>query len=146
MKYEFVVLGQPVGKGRPKFSNMGNFVRAYTPDKTTNYENLVKIAFQCNENCKHLGDAPLGVKIVAFFQTPKSLSKKKQAMAESGELRPCTKPDVDNIVKIVLDALNGIAYDDDRQVVKLSFNKFYSTEPRVVIEIEQLDLSEVITL
>ena len=53
-----------------------------------------------------------------------------------GLLRPTTKPDIDNVIKAVLDGLNGVAYADDSQVVALSASKCYSDDPRVVVIVE----------
>lgn len=134
---KFVVYGEPVAKGRPRFSSRGGFVRSYTPEKTLNYENLVKISFDmCKDKEKIEGE--LQVIINAFFPIPKSTSKKKQQMMLDGSVHPTKKPDTDNIAKTILDALNGRAFDDDKQVVVLHVEKHYSNEPRVEVEITEV--------
>lgn len=82
-------------------------------------------------------DIPVRVKITAFYAIPKSFSKKKTEEAESGKIRPLTKPDIDNVVKIVCDALNKVAYRDDTQVIEVVACKYYGKEPKVVIEIDE---------
>jgi Holliday junction resolvase RusA-like endonuclease len=69
------------------------------------------------------------------MEIPKSWPKKKQAQAENNEISP-GKPDLDNIAKTVLDALNGVCYEDDAQVVILSVTKCYSREPGVMVRVD----------
>lgn len=83
-------------------------------------------------------EAMLRVVINAYYPIPKSASKKKQAAMLAGTLRPTKKPDCDNVVKVVLDSLNAIAYHDDVQVVDVGLRKWYSNEPRVVVAIEEI--------
>lgn len=68
---------------------------------------------------------------------PKSKSKKVKQKMLAGEMRP-QKLDCDNIAKVVLDALNKLAYNDDKQVVELIVEKYYADTPRVEVEIECL--------
>lgn len=138
MKKKFVILGEPTGKGRPRFSKVGNYVKAYTPDKTVSYENLVKVEYmiQCGNYMFEKG-IPLDVRIHAYYSIPQSESKKKKGMMARNELRPMKKPDMDNVVKIILDSLNKIAFYDDVQVVDCQVRKFYSNNPRVVVVIQE---------
>lgn len=132
----FEIPGEPGAKARPKFSTQGGFVRAITPEKTVNYETLVKLAFQ--EQCPGVyfdHDKALGMWVYARRSTPKSASKRKTARMVGGDIRPGKKPDYDNIGKIVSDALNGIAYKDDAQIVDGRTIKLYSAIPSVVVEI-----------
>lgn len=139
MPVKFEVLGVPVGKGRPRFSTQGGFVRAITPEKTANYETLVRLSYQQKyAGCTFEKNVPLMADITALFPIPKSASKKLQAKMLSGAVRPTKKPDCDNIIKAVLDALNGVAYYDDSQVVKICIRKRYDTNPRTIIEIIEL--------
>lgn len=137
MKVKFTVLGEPQGKGRPRFTKVGQYVKTYTPDKTVSYENLVKLEYrrQCKDYMFEKG-RPVDIRILAYYPIPKSVSKKKQAMMIANELRPMKKPDTDNVVKVVLDSLNQIAYHDDVQAVDCQVRKFYSENPRVVVTIE----------
>lgn len=138
MKVSFTVLGDPMGKGRPRHTTMAGFAKPYTPAETASYENLVKIEYrrQCG-TLKFEKDVPLDVRITAYFQIPESASKKKKALMEAHKIRPTKKPDQDNINKIVCDALNRYAYHDDAQVVDCQIRKFYSHNPRLVITIQE---------
>lgn len=140
MKLKFTVLGEPAGKGRPRFRSAGAFVQTYTPEKTVNYENLVKLEYrrQCG-NHKYGKEIPLDVRITAYFGIPKSASKKKAQLMRDRKIRPMKKPDFDNIGKIVCDSLNDIAYHDDAQVVDAQVRKFFSDDPRVVITIQEAE-------
>lgn len=64
---------------------------------------------------------------------PKSWSKRKQADALAGQLMPTTKPDLDNCVKAIFDAVNGIVWTDDVQVVGLRVRKVYGATPGVQV-------------
>jgi Holliday junction resolvase RusA-like endonuclease len=134
--YRFTVPGEPMGKGRPRVTKHGS----YTPIDTQNYEALVKQMFSIRyPGNDPVRDVPLSVKICAYFSVPASAPvKKKQAMLE-GMIRPTKRPDIDNIAKIITDALNKIAYHDDAQIVDIKVEKYYSLTPRVEIRIERWD-------
>lgn len=85
-------------------------------------------------------DNEIEVNIMAYFGIPKSTSKKKTALMLNGFINPTKKPDADNIAKIILDSLNGIAFHDDSQIVRLVVEKRYSNNPRV-----ELTLTEIAT-
>ena len=139
MRLNFTIPGEPAGKARPKFSTFNGHVRAITPKQTVSYENYVKLAYGqvYPGRVPFEKDVPLLVTIKAYFKMPASVSKKKrQAMLED-RIRPTKKPDADNLAKAVLDALNGIAYYDDSQVVTLTVDKLYSDTPRVEVEITE---------
>ena len=78
------------------------------------------------------------MRVIAYFRIPSSVSKKKAEMMRKHLIRPVVKPDFDNIGKIVCDALNGIAYYDDAQVVDAQVRKFYDDAPRVVVTISEV--------
>lgn len=136
MKVIFTVPGEPQGKARAR--TCGG--HTYTPEKTVLYENLIKTEYarQCgNRKFSILSDGtaqPVAVRIEAVYGIPKSYSKKKRERALNGELAPTKKPDADNIAKVVCDALNGVAYVDDTQVVDLRVFKRFG-EPCVTISI-----------
>lgn len=136
-KIKFTILGNPSGKGRPRFSTQTG--RAYTPKKTVMYENLVRTEYgiQCG-NFMFADDSMLDMRILAFYEIPKSTSKKKRALMLNGMIRPTKKPDMDNVVKIIADSLNKVAYRDDTQIVDCQCRKFYSDTPRVEVIISQL--------
>lgn len=130
MIYSFTVHGAPIAKGRPRFSVRGGKVRTYTPAKTSTHEE--NIAWQAKQAIKRPLEGAVGMEIVTYHPIPKSASKAlKQAMRDSS-VRPTTKPDADNILKLVADALNGIAYKDDKQIVHAGVAKHYGA-PRTEI-------------
>ena len=121
----FTIPGKPFGKQRPRVINKGSFSTTYTPKETVQYESLVKLYFQ-------------QVRILAFYEIPKSTSKKKkQAMLEK-KIRPTKKPDFDNIGKVICDSLNLVAYHDDSAIVDAQVRKFYSERPRVEVIIKSI--------
>lgn len=131
----FTIPGEPKGKGRPKFSRQGNFVRTYTPEVTASYENLVRLEYQRQCGIFIGKDIPLTMDIRAYFGIPKSASKVKREAMLSGDIRPTKKPDMDNIVKIIADSLNSFTYHDDSQIVSCTVEKYYSDRPRVDVYI-----------
>lgn len=135
MIFTFSIPGKPCGKQRPKFGAG----RTYTPEKTVNYENLVKLRFkQAYPNAEPIAaKVPIMARVTAYYPIPANTTKKKLDDIKCGLVRPTNKPDTDNIAKICLDALNGIAYHDDAQIVRLFVEKWYSTEPHVRIEIAE---------
>lgn len=132
----FKVIGEPVGKGRPRFTRAGT---TYTPRKTAEYESLVRLEYerQCS-GLPYPKGIPIKMEINAFFGIPRSTGVKSRERMRSGEIRPTKKPDVDNIAKIIADSLNGIAYHDDAQIVSCTVHKRYSSEPRVEVSIGEV--------
>jgi Holliday junction resolvase RusA-like endonuclease len=130
----FVVKGEPVAKGRPRVSKFGT----YTPTKTVNYENWVKQSFCMAYKSHEPTEQPLKVCVIAYFSIPKSKSQKVKLQMLKGRIRPAKKPDIDNVIKSITDALNALAYKDDSQIVEMSAKKYYSDEPRVEISIEEV--------
>lgn len=135
MNLKFEILGKPMAKARPRLSKSGF---AYTPAKTVNYENLVRYTFQ-REFPLHIPfENNLEVYITAIFEIPKSYSKKKKKELLETHDNYNHKPDVDNISKIILDSLNGIAYKDDSLITILHVNKEYGLQPKVIVEIKEV--------
>lgn len=120
---EFIVYGEPQGKARPRFARTNKGVRTFTPQKTTEYEERVQLAYRQVYKDEPI-QKPVKVYIQAHFSMPKSWSRKKKV--ESLLHRPTKKPDVDNIAKAICDALNGVAYKDDSQIVELNVSKYYA--------------------
>jgi Holliday junction resolvase RusA-like endonuclease len=135
---QFTVYGTPVAQGRPRFSSQGGFTRAYDPKKSKDFKKYVKLV-AAEHRPKKLFEGPLQLFIRVYKPTLKNFSKKKLAAAESGELRPVTKPDVDNYVKGIKDACNQILWKDDSQVVELLASKWYSEKPRIEIMVVPID-------
>lgn len=135
----FTIPGRPFGKQRPRVVKKGRFSSAYTPKETVQYENLVKLHFQQEAHGEMFPyDAMLDVRIFAFYEIPKSTSKKKKEAMLAREIRPTKKPDFDNIGKIICDSLNLVAYHDDSAVVDAQIRKFYSEQPRVEVVIKKI--------
>ncbi len=134
----FEIPGKPQGKARPRIVRNKYTGKSHgiTPEKTQAYEDLVRWSWKAAGG-RFLGDRLLEVHITAYFATPKSYSKKKVREIEENGLRPVCKPDLDNIQKVILDALNRLAYNDDAQVVKISCEKLYALDgrERVVVTI-----------
>lgn len=150
MPEPFVVVvlpGAPKGKGRPRFSTIGGFARAYTPKETRDYENALKAAgIAAMAGRPHLDEA-VSVAIRAYVPVPDSWSQKKRAAALAHEIMPTSKPDLDNIEKLT-DGLNHhpprfkgdkekrpIIWRDDSQIVAKQSIKMYSDNPRLEIAV-----------
>lgn len=134
---EFTVPGEPVAQGRPRFSTRGSFVKAYDPEKSKDYKAYVKLVSMAamNERSLKSFDGAIAVSIRAYVSVPKSKSKKFRENALKGLEHPTKKPDCDNIAKILLDAMTGIVYEDDKQIIKLVVEKFYDEVPRVEVTV-----------
>lgn len=133
----FKVYGAAVPKQRPRISGR----RAYTPKRTKDYEERVLQEFRSSYSGFYPAfgkDVPVSVEIRIGQTIPKSWSKKKRLQAELGEIVPLSRNgDIDNIAKSILDALNGFAYEDDCQVVRLKITKLYSVEPYAEVWLEE---------
>ena len=136
------VLGEPMGKQRPRATFVAGHATIYTPKKTQGYE--ARFASAYGE--KYPNEEPLtcacSVTIRAYFSLSKAdfnshgEPNKKGTAKLKDEIQCTKKPDCDNIAKAVLDGLNGVAFQDDNQVVSLTITKAYSLRPRVEVEIE----------
>lgn len=141
---KFSIPGQPFGKQRPRVVSRGTFSKAYTPKETVSYENLVKLMYSQAAKGKMFPDGTmLDVRIIAYYDIPKSTSKKKRKEMLEHKIRPAKKPDWDNIGKIVCDSLNLVAYHDDSAVVDAQVRKFYSENPRVDVTIKVIGPNEI---
>lgn len=131
-------MGEAKAKQSVKFANIGGFMRKYTPKEMVNYANWVKISFQ-KEHPTHLPSMLDGyyleIKIFVYMKVPSSFSAKKKDLALNGYLRPDKKPDWDNISKNICDALNGIAWPDDKAIVDGSVHKLYAETDYVMVTI-----------
>ncbi len=111
----------------------------YTPKQTSEYEKLVRASYTAVSKMFFDKNIPLEISIVALFSIPQSKGKKLKDSMLKGDILPTKKPDSDNIIKIILDALNGACYHDDAQICKISFEKKYSEIPRVEVKIKSLE-------
>jgi len=127
-------------KPRPRFAKIGKFVRTYTPKTALTYERYIASEYQ-RLGGKYYGTEPLLITIIFYFKLPKNKPKYMHWCCNNGFRLICDNhKDLDNLAKAVLDALNGIAYDDDKQVISLEINKDYTAEQeRIEIFIEQAE-------
>jgi len=136
MSLGFELPGEPRGKGRPRFSSKGGFVKTYTDAKTRDYESRIREAARKAMYAAELEPTshPVSVRIVVSSCPPVSWTKKRRLAALLGKELP-KKPDLDNVAKAVLDALNGVVYQDDVQVWRLVVNKLYAGAASLQVEI-----------
>lgn len=132
--YKLIIPGTPIAKGRPRVGKFGT----YTPPKTVNYENLVQLCYMDQVEGQLL-TGPVALSIEFYFPIPKSISKKDKAKMQTGDIMHTKKPDIDNCIKSITDALNGFAYRDDSQVVLVQAYKLYADDPRVEVTIKGVD-------
>ncbi len=132
---DFTVNGAPKGKGRPRFARATG--HAYTPTPTVNHEALIRLHAQLAMHGGAPIAGPIALTITATFAVPASWSKKRRAAALNGTTRPTTKPDFYNCAKLC-DALNGVVWLDDKQVVDGRVVKVYGEQPGTRFVIEQL--------
>lgn len=141
----FTVPGEPIPKGRARIGKMRTatgktIAMAYTPKKTRDFEQLVGWHARVAMGAKPPLAGPVALTITAYLPVPPSWSKKKQAAALAGQVRPTARPDADNVAKAALDSINKVVFADDSQVVTLTVHKHFSGEPRLEVEILPLDL------
>lgn len=126
---DFIVPGEPQGKGRPRIVKIGGFSRMATPAKTAAYEGLIALAAQ------QAGVTPLAgavfLSITLVHGIPASWSKRKREQALKRKVLPTCKPDLDNVLKAVGDGLNGVAWADDKQIAQVAAVRLYGTKPHL---------------
>ena len=159
-----VLEGDPRGKGRPRFSSHGGFVKVYTDAETAAYEELIQIEVLRLIGQQALIDRTRQIKRASFIQAYKdfggqpiftgpvrvemeiyhpiraSWTKAKKAAALAGHIAPTLKPDPDNVAKIWFDAFNDCMWKDDTQVINLSVERSFAEEPSVLVRVIPLDL------
>ena len=165
MTVSFTVQGPPQGKARPRVCRINGKSVTYMPRKTVKYERLIRARFVTeldklhtefsagkdneilrffNEKNQTLQrpyfekDIALEMKILALFPMPKNVSKRVKKSMLDGDILPTKKPDCDNVIKVICDALNGVAYADDKQICKIHFEKKYTQNPCVMVEIKDI--------
>jgi Holliday junction resolvase RusA-like endonuclease len=129
--YVIRVPGEIRGKGRPKFGGG----RVYTDAKTLSAEAWVR---HCAVQAvgQPMFDGPLDLAVEVTVAVPQSWPRKKREAAFSGSLRPTGKPDADNTLKLLADALNNVVWRDDAQLVDVRISKRYGDEPGAVLRIQ----------
>jgi len=127
-----IIDGIPTPKGRPRYFSRNGRVVVYTPEKTKAAERRIRVAFNLEYMMLQPLDYPLHVHLHFVMPIPKSISKVKRAKMIGAPHHK--RPDLDNLSKTVLDALNGALYGDDGIVSKLSASKVYGEHPQTIIE------------
>ena len=131
--------GNPIAKARPRWAKWG----LYSPKKTVNYETQIKERFASEYPGFTPIDGPIRLEIRAHMMIPSSMSQKKRLLMSEGKIRPDKRPDIDNLIKAGMDALQGLAFRDDKQVVELEAAKFYTLHPRLEINIIKINEGDV---
>lgn len=165
MEIKFTIPGKPRGKQRPRICRINGKTITYTPKQTTEYEKLVRASYTAVSKMFFDKNIPLEISITALFSIPRvkvpqpsrtqNLTDRVESLIARNSLKgskktdytncptarwPTKKPDSDNIIKIILDALNGVCYHDDSQICKIYFEKKYSEIPKVEITIKEIVL------
>lgn len=142
MIVHFQIPGKPTGKGRARATRSGHH---YTPEKTRNAEAFVKClameAMGDGQTWRPPCSAPVALSIDIAIMPPKSMPKRQRDEALCGRIRPAKKPDCDNIVKLISDALNGIVWVDDSQVVDLVVKKRYANDDVTTVIVSQAEVA-----
>ena len=127
------------GKGRPRFRRQGKFTKVYTDQATLDYETAIQLYASKAMGSQQPLEAPVSVYLYIRVPIPQSYSKKRTEACLSGLERPAKKPDIDNVAKAFLDAMNGTVYLDDTQVVELNIKKVYSAAAGVDVAIMEVE-------
>ena len=133
----FRVEGDVVPQGRPRLTTAGGHPRAYDPAASRDYKHYVRLVAAQHKG-EGLLEGPVAVKLLVGRRIPSSWSKRRQDAAQKGEILPTTKPDVDNMAKGVKDALSGVIWRDDAQVVELTVRKVYASSGFVEVEVAEV--------
>lgn len=139
-RMQIAIPGEPIGKGRPRFVRATG--RTFTPEKTSRYESLVRLAFAEKYPDHRPIDSKIELFIRAYFPIPESWPKYRKANASSGIEKKTSKPDLDNIIKSICDGLNGVAWTDDSRIWRLEASKEYSNRPEVLVTIDYCEEKE----
>ena len=138
---KFVINGEPVAQGRPRLSTINGRARAFDPPKSKEWKQRAKELFwiQMKRNNYSVIDKACIVSIKIYKTIPESYTKGKQLLCASNKIRPTTKPDLDNYIKCVMDAMGGVVWHDDNLVVGFfDCGKYYTIDnPRVEVIVEE---------
>ena len=140
MEIKFTIPGPPKGKQRPRICRVNGRSMAYTPKETIEYERLVRASYTAVSKVKFERNLPIEISILALYSVPKYVSRKTKELMLNERLFPTKKPDADNIIKVILDALNGLAYQDDAQIYRVYFEKMYAEIPETKVLIKNYEV------
>lgn len=138
-EFTIIVSGKPVGKGRPKFNRATG--AAYTPTTTTVAEREIRQAWREADEPRMPDDVALGMEVVVSVERPKGHFKKNGELSAVGLRNPIPrnkKPDLDNVVKLIMDSLNSRAYRDDVLIARLTVDRKWSDWPSTSIRVYTL--------
>lgn len=139
MQRAFTYYGTVRGQGRPRTRLMGKTAIIYKADVDREYERMIQWAYEMVHGAEEPIQGPFVLNVKAVIEPPKSAPEKKKAKMLAGYIRPTVKPDIDNITKAVLDALNGVAFADDKNCVAISAAKFYGAEESIEVIITEVE-------
>jgi len=129
---EAIIYIEPTAKGRPKATSFGGHARLYTPAKTRKAEqNILALIRTELKNKFQSFDKGIPLHLTATFFLAKPASSPKKIT------HPVKRPDLDNYVKTLLDALNGYIFPDDSQIVSMILRKSFGTPPRIELMIRE---------
>lgn len=126
--------GRPQGKGRPRYTVRAGRAFAYTPASTRAYESSIRQAW-IEQDGRSFGSCPVALILRAYYPVPSKARKAEQEAMLTRKIPVSGKPDLDNVLKVVMDGLNGLAYEDDSQITCISATRAYGTRPRLEVEI-----------
>ncbi|MDK8537253.1 RusA family crossover junction endodeoxyribonuclease [Staphylococcus haemolyticus] len=121
----------PIGSPRPRFRNTGRYVQTYMPASYTKHKDFIR-----EQMPNVLLNGELKVTLSFYFEPPKSWSNRKRLLAIGQYKR--TKPDIDNLIKTVLDAANEKVWNDDKQIVEINSLKQYAEVSKIIMEVEEV--------
>jgi Holliday junction resolvase RusA-like endonuclease len=137
MQIMFTIYGEPVPKGRPRFSTRGKFPVAYTPEKTKNYESDVGMMAKAAMGASNPLEGALEAFIYVTFPVPASYSKKRTEACLGNSEKHTKKPDLDNVVKAVLDGMSDIVFLSDSQITSIHATKVFGEVAKVEVIVRQ---------
>jgi Holliday junction resolvase RusA-like endonuclease len=136
MNYTFLIPGEPVAKGRPRFARVGKFVRTFTPQKSARFEDRVRLC-AINAGVKPIA-GPVRLEVFCYWPT-KGAPRKRDPWPVTYKI---TRPDADNVLKAICDGLSGTGFLDDAQVAEARITKMHAAQgspPCVRVEIGGMD-------
>lgn len=126
---------EPVPQLRPRVSSRGGYVRVYDPPKVANFKRILR-SLAVNQYARPPLLGPLSVSLTFYRPVQKSISQTERERRLSNESKPVVKPDTDNYIKSTLDALTGVLWHDDAQIVKITGGKRYSDHPKITVSVK----------
>jgi len=135
---KITIPGKPIAKARPRFARRGKSVTTYKTQQTEEGRFLWHV-YQQMGNQKPIS-GPISISLWFYMPIPKSTSKKQAGLMQDGKIHHTKKPDASNMIKFAEDVLNGIVFEDDRQIVDVMAWKRYSDKPRTEIVIHKKEI------